>query len=158
MLKELWLGVKLLRVGLCSLGNVSASAPSVLTVCTKSSLSKSFFFLFGVGVLFPLNGLRAFNCYIHSTLQTLLRNNSSKMKFLVCPGQLSLIYWHQEIMLAVLFWDRTWTVRIFFKMEWKSYLRMILSKYLWESMMCTSYALGMHVIFFTCSCFSVFGV
>lgn len=104
---------------------------------------------------FPLNCLRALNCYIHNTLQMLVLNDFSKMKFLM-SWQLSLVYWHYS---GSTFLGQDPDCTNSTNMEWKSYLRKIISKYPYESMM------YIHIIcsrdaceFFTHICSSVLKV
>lgn len=122
MLKELQLGVNIPKVGLCSLGNVSASAPSVLTVCKKFSQSKSFFsLLFLVSPLPPPPSQIASGLLItaHSTLQMLLLRDFSKLNFLV-SWQIIICLLTMENHSGSTFLDKTWTVQILIEYNGKA--------------------------------------
>lgn len=125
MLKELQLGVNIPRVGLCSSGNVSASAPSVLTVCKKSSQSKPFFFHFSFSSSRPppppptsqiASGLLI---AAHSTLQMLLLRDFSKMNFVV-SWQIIICLLAMENHSGSTFLDKTSTVQILIKYNGKA--------------------------------------
>lgn len=124
MLKELQLGVNIPRVGLCSSGNVSASAPSVLTVCKKSSQSKPFFFTFlshPHAPLPPPTSQIASGLLIaaHSTLQMLLLRDFSKMNFVV-SWQIIICLLAMENHSGSTFLDKTSTVQILIKYNGKA--------------------------------------